>query len=306
VYVADYGNHTIRQVTTAGVVTTLAGTGGNSGTNDGTGTAARFYYPYSVAADSAANIYVADTQNHTIRKVTSSGVVTTFAGSPGISGTNDGIGSAAQFNAPRGVAVDSAGNLYVGDTFNATIRKVSSAGVVTTLAGTARLYGNVDGTGAGARFRYPYGVSVDNVGNVYVADYGNHLIRRMTSTGTVTTIGGAAGMIGSADGVGSAAIFAHPWGIAVDRAGCLNVADSGNHRITKGVPVPTLTIAPVAGGVVVSWPSPSTGFVLQQNANLGGPLGWQASSHIITDDGVAKHITVAQPTESLFFRLRGN
>ena len=140
--------------------TTIAGMSAN-GSVDGTGSAARFCYPFGVAADASGNVYVADTYNYTIRKVTAAGVVTTLAGSAGISGTNDGTGSEAHFNSPQGVAVDSAGNLFVADTSNNTIRKVTPAGVVTTLAGLAGSSGTLDGTGSAARFKLPYGEAVD-------------------------------------------------------------------------------------------------------------------------------------------------
>src|SRR5438105_4705054 len=137
---------------------------GNAPGGDGTGSQAGFYQPYGVAADSAGNVYVADTQNHTIRKITPAGVVTTLAGAVAVTGSADGTGSAALFNAPSGIAVDSAGNLYVADTYNFTIRKITSAGVVTTLAGTAGSAGRADGAGNGAQFYYPYGVAVDSGG----------------------------------------------------------------------------------------------------------------------------------------------
>jgi hypothetical protein len=156
-------------------VTTLAGLAGNSGSTDGIGSAARFGAgiggPTGVAVDSAGNVYVADTENHTIRKVTPLGAVTTLAGLAGSFGTADGTGSAARFRAPLGVAVDRANNVYVADTFNHTIRKMTAAGVVTTLAGLPAFFdGSADGTGSAARFSNPQGVAVDSVGNIYVAD----------------------------------------------------------------------------------------------------------------------------------------
>ena len=155
VYVADTYNHTIRKITPAGVVSTLAGLAGSCGSADGTGANARFYYPYGVAVDSAGNVYVADTDNHTIRKITPGGVVSTLAGLAGSSGSADGTGANARFHYPSGVAVDSAGNVYVADTDNHTIRKITPAGVVSTLAGLAGSYGSADGTGANARFYQP-------------------------------------------------------------------------------------------------------------------------------------------------------
>src|SRR5688500_16983903 len=155
--------------------TTLAGAT-SSGPVDGTGNAARFFTPQGVAVDAAGNVYVADTNNHTIRKITFFGIVTTLAGTAGSSGTTNGTGAAARFNLPRGVAVDTAGNVYVADTSNSAIRKITSAGVVTTLAGGTA--GSVDGTGAAARFLSPNGLAVDATGNVYVADTANHAIRK--------------------------------------------------------------------------------------------------------------------------------
>jgi len=169
---------------------------------DGTGAAARFYEPGGVAVDRAGNIYVTDMRNHTIRKVTTAGVVTTLAGTAGLVGSTDGTGTAARVYEPKDVAIDSAGNVYVADFGNHTIRKVTTAGVVTTLAGTAGLAGSADGTGAAARFNLPRGVAVDGASNVYVADTYNHTIRKVTAAGVVTTLAGTADMAGSAEGTG--------------------------------------------------------------------------------------------------------
>ena len=189
VYVADTGNNTIRKVSAAGMVTTLAGNAEEADSADGNGTAARFREPVGVAVDGKGNLYVADSKNHTIRKVSAAGFVTTLAGRvsapdpyqlhlsrhkthhrPGGAGHTDGTGSAARFDNPSGVAVGRAGNLYVADTDNATNRKVSPDGVVTTLAGSARRTGYADGQGCAARLMFPYGVAVDTTSNLYVAD----------------------------------------------------------------------------------------------------------------------------------------
>src|SRR6185369_2059303 len=165
IYVADTDNHTIRKVTPVGtnwVVTTLAGLAGDPGSVDGTGHEARFDAPYRVAVDNAGNIYVADTFNDAIRKLTAVGtnwVVTTLAGLGGVHGSAEGTGTNATFNGPSSVAVDSAGSVYVADQINHTVRKVTSEGVVTTLAGLAGYGGSLNGTGSVARFNHPDGVA---------------------------------------------------------------------------------------------------------------------------------------------------
>jgi hypothetical protein len=238
VYVAEWVNHSIRKITSAGGVTTLAGPAGFvpvvSGSADGTGSTARFSSPFDVEVDTAGNAYVADYNNQTIRKITSAGVVTTLAGTAGLSGWVDATGSAARFNQPFGVAVDSSGNVYVGE-YNQTIRKITTNAVVTTLAGSGSelVVGSTDGTGSVARFNYPERVAVDSAGNVYIADKVNHTIRKMTSGGTVTTLAGAAGVPGSADGTATAARFNLPVGITVDGSGNIFVADTSNYTIRK-------------------------------------------------------------------------
>ena len=242
IYIADTGNFTIRKVTPAGVVTTLAGLAGNAGTNDATGTSARFYEPEAVAVNAAGTlIYVADTWNHTIRQVLSAGVVTTFAGAPGSFGTNDGSGSSARFNQPQGIAVDAAGNVYVSDTGNETIRKISPAGAVTTLAGSAGNYGTNDGTGSAALFWEPQGLALDGAANIYLADSLNATIRKVTPAGVVTTLAGGAGNFGSADGTGATAHFWQPQSVAVDASTNVYVADSANGTIRKIVPGTAVT-----------------------------------------------------------------
>jgi hypothetical protein len=242
VYVSDTYNHTIRKITSAGVVNTLAGSPGLSGSTDATGSAARFYIPQGVAVDTAGVIYVADRNNHTIRKITTAGVVSTLAGSAGQTGSTDATGSAARFRFPYGVAVDTAGVVYVADTENHTIRKITTAGVVSTLAGFANVFGSTDATGSAARFYLPVGVDVDTAGVVYVADYGNHTIRKITTAGVVSTVAGSALQAGSNNGLGSAARFFRPVDVAVDTAGAVYVADFQNHTIRNTVPSAPATV----------------------------------------------------------------
>jgi hypothetical protein len=232
-YVADTENQTIREITPGGVVTTLAGTPRVTGTSDGTGSAAQFSYPEAIAVDRSGNLYVADTENQTIREIAPGGVVTTLAGTPGVTGTSDGTGSAAQFYYPAGVAVDGSGNVYVADTNNQTIREIAPGGVVTTLAGTPGATGTSDGTGSAAQFNYPFGITVDGSGNLYVADYCNDTIREIAPGGVVTTLAGTPGVIGTADGTGSAAQFNYPMGVTVDGSGNLYVADTINNTIRE-------------------------------------------------------------------------
>lgn len=263
--VADTLNNTIRKISASGSVTTLAGLAGRSSSVDGSGSSARFEDPYAVAVDASGTAYVADATDHSIRKVTAAGVVTTLAGSASQLGSSDGSGAAARFFEPHGIAVDGAGNVFVADTGNNTVRKITAAGVVTTLAGTAGQSGSSDGTGAAARFSNPYGVSVDGSGNVYVSDASNNTIRKITAAGVVTTLAGSPGATGLTNGSGSAARFSVPFDLAADSAGNVYVCDHGNHVIRKVTPagvVSTLAGSGSAGnsdgsGTAASfrWPS---------------------------------------------------
>lgn len=232
-YVADAENHTIRKITAGGEVTTLAGAAGTKGSTDGQGAAARFNLPHSVAVAADGTVYVADTFNHTIRKISSAGAVTTLAGTAGRKGSANGPGSVARFYHPSGVAVDAQGTLYVADNGNQTIRKITPDGIVTTLAGTAGGKGATDGPGSEARFRFPTGLAVDARGTLYVADFLNATIRKVTPTGVVTTLAGAGLHLSHADGPGSDARFEGPTGVAVDAQGTLYITDGTTLRMVK-------------------------------------------------------------------------
>ena len=241
VYVADTGNQLIRKISPEGVVTTWAGSvtydsygyPGVGGFSDGTGTAARFNSPQGVAVDSVGTVYVADSGNRRIRKISPEGVVTTLAGS-GVEGFADGTGAAAQFSYPRGVAVDSSGTVYVADSGNALIRKITTAGVVTTLASSG-VAGYADGTGAAAQFSGPQGVAVDASGTVYIGDGDNNRIRKISPEGVVTTLAGPGG------GIFGGAQFDGLRGVAVDSVGTVYVADLYNYRIRKISPEGVVT-----------------------------------------------------------------
>ncbi|MDR6854658.1 NHL repeat-containing protein [Variovorax guangxiensis] len=229
VYVADNLNHKIRKITPAGVVTTLAGSG-TAGSADGPGTTAQFNYPGGIAIDASGNVYVAN--DNTIRKITSNGVVTTLAGST-TSGSTDGAGPVARFNGPYSLTVDTSGNVYVADTVNHMIRKITPAGVVTRFAESGTT-GSADGASENAQFNFPSSVAVDISGNVYVAELGNNAIRKITPAGAVTTLAGS-GRPGFADGIGASAQFDNPWDVELDASGNLYIATY--HAIRKITPV---------------------------------------------------------------------
>jgi len=224
-YVSSAANNSIMQVKTDGTVSVFAGNGGTS-YMDGTGTAAGFHYPYGITIDVNGNLYVADSQNSVIRKITIPGaVVTTFAGS-GIASFADGTGRLASFNLVDNVYYDASGVFYCGDTFNNRIRKIMLTGTVTTIAGSGAR-GYQDGPAASATFSNPGTTATDAAGNIYVADAGNFVIRKIDKNGIVSTLAGT-GTFGSVDGIGKAASFGNFYGLNVDPSGIMYVTDFGN------------------------------------------------------------------------------
>lgn len=282
-FVADTGNSLIRKITPGGMVSTMAGSPANQGYRDGAGMDAWFNAPVSLALDGMGNMFVADTGNSVIRQISPAGMVTTMAGVAGSQGGSDGMGAAARFNHPAGVAMDRAGVLYVADTFNHTIRKVTPAGVVSTWVGLMGVSGSADGSGSNALFNQPMGLTFDAAGNLYVADAGNASIRSVTPAGMVRTLAGLSSMTGLMDGVGAGAWFNLPKDVKFDGANGFFVADFSNAEIrkvsTQGA-VSTLAISQISapsgsgpgsssGTGAVTTPAPANG----AGGSGGGAVG---------------------------------
>jgi len=249
-YVADESNHAIRKVSPTGLATTLAGNLGVAGNAVGTGATATFRCPKGVAVDASGNVYVADAKNHTIRMVTSGGAAITIAGglAPAANGLVNGAGTAARFDTPSAVALDTAGNVIVADTVNNAIRRIANdaAKTVTTVATFTYTAASPAGTtgvdAACTTARGVVGVAVDGANNIYVADNRAHVIRMITPGGAVSVLAGTAGTVGSSDATGAAAAFNSPYHL-VSSGSNLYVADFGNHVIRK---------VTTAGGVVTT------------------------------------------------------
>lgn len=223
VIVVDADGNVVIKISASGSIAALANPPGE----------AAFSTPTSAAVDGAGNVFITNNGNATILKIAASGAASVFAGQTKATGSADGAGSAALFTTPRGISIDGKDNLYVADEGNCNIRKITPDGVVTTLAGVAGKTGSADGAGTTATFAGPRALAADAGGTVYVADTDNHCIRKITPAGMVTTLAGLAGEAGLADGAASAARFAEPRGIAVDTAGNIYVADSGNSAIRQ-------------------------------------------------------------------------
>jgi len=243
-YVTDSQQHIVMQVSRTGnnwVVTTIAGQKGSPGNVDGDASVSKFWNPSGIAVDSNTNLYVADHNANTIRKLVpspSGWIVSTVAGRATTSGTNDGIGTNALFGYPSGITVDGEGNLYVTDSGYNTVRRIDTNGLVKTIAGVASAVspGSNDGMGTQAKFNAPYGIAVDSIGNLYVADQGNSTIRKIATNRMVSTLAGNPAKLGTTNGLGRLSLFNNPTGIVVDGAFQLYVTDTQNNTIRAGTP----------------------------------------------------------------------
>jgi sugar lactone lactonase YvrE len=299
-YVAESAGNDIRRIGTDGSITMFAGAADQSaGTADGAGTAAKFSQPTAEALGVDGSIYLTDTANNTVRKVTSAGVVTTLAGTAGASGSADGKGATARFNTPLGIAFGSDGALYVADAGNHTIRRLALDGTVTTIAGTAGTSGSTDGNGAAASFGDLEGLVGDSSGNLYIADMSNNKIRKSTLAGSVTTVAGNGGTTAS-DGIGTAAGIPFPGGLALSNGNLFIAALAGtlgggeNLGQVRQIHLADGTVTTIAGIATVAQDLASSfiadGLKTQSVFSFGGepvsnPIGSNPSAIAIAGDG---------------------
>ena len=346
IYVADSGNFVVRKVTASGVVTTIAGQAGQLGSVDGSATSAKFGFIRGITTDLAGNIYVTDTTyntvrkispssgtwivstivssaaglnnplaiaydtysgnlfvsdagNYVIRKITNSGIMSTFAGTLGSLGGIDGVPGKATFGSPSGIAADGNGNIYCVDSPDSTLRKISSLGTASTVGGYIGAIGLLDGplNNTTAQFSQPYGLAIDSKGNIYITDQANlTVIRQVTSSGIVSTLAGAVGSAGRADGTGANANFNQPHGLAVDPNGIIYVADTYSSTIRKlvsasstPIPIPVLATAAITGTVGTSInaytlfaTNSPTNFALANGSQLPAGINLNNTSGLLT------------------------
>ena len=327
IYVADANNNAIRKVTPIGtnwVVTTLVGAGRmDPGHADGLNTNATFNGPYGIAIDAATNLYVADTFNHIIRRVSHVGanwVVTTLAGPTlaGLAPTNgfaDGSNGVARFNLPIGIKVDAATNIYVADYANHAIRKIRPVGtnwVVSTIAGLGTVSGSADGTNATARFYFPQGLVLDSATNIYVTDSGNYTLRKVSPQGTnwvVSTLAGTVGTRGTSDGTN--ALFINPWGIALDTTTNLYVTDNVDQS-NVAFKAETLRFGMLSwllygfsssGHMILSWPTNASGYFVESSSNLAPGSVWLPLTNGVVVSGTNSYLTNGLNLPAAFYRL---
>ena len=279
-YIADSSNHRIRRVDSSGTITTVAGGGSADGDNV-PAVQARLSRPSGVVLDGAGNLYIADTSNHRIRRVDSSGTITTVAGTGerGFGG-DGGPAVQAQLASPFGVAVDSAGNLFIADTLNSRIRRLDTKGTITTVAGTGEeSFGGDGGPALQAQLARPIGIALDGSGNIYLASVFNQRIRRVDSSGTITTVAGTGTSGFNGDrGPAVRAQLDNPEGVAVDGAGNLYIADRTNNRIRRVDASGTITT--IAGGSVSADGDPADQAQLNNPSGVGSTVPATSTSPI--------------------------
>lgn len=294
-YVSDQTFNIIRKITGGNIINTIAGYS-TSGVDDGLGSLARFNSPQFMVKDSSGNFYVTDNGSHTIRKITPRGLVSTFAGQPGVSGSANGTGSAATFNSPTGITIDSSGNLFVADSLNFVIRKITPAGVVTTFAGTVGASGNTNNTGAAARFSGLKGMVIDSSNVIYAID--SNAIRKITSGAVVTTFAGSTGSSGSTNNTGTLARFYIPTGLTIDPANNnLYVVDSYNQTIRKVTSAAVVTT--IAGTPGVQGSNDGSGAAAQFYFPIG--ITFAKNNLYVTDrfNYILRKITLAGVTSTV-------
>jgi streptogramin lyase len=253
VFVADYVNSVVRKLGTDGQVTLVAGQVEQRDARNGPALQARFYSPECVAVAADGTLFVTDSGSNTVRRIARDGMVSTLAGKLEVEGFADGPGAKARFNHPVGLGVNAQGVVYVADAYNSTVRRISVRGEVSTLAGVPGDAGWRDGAGTKARFNTPVGLTLDGQGNVFVSEYFNNVIRKITPAGKVSTFAGQPGKGGFADGGAADALFLHPQTLSFAPDGSLIVADTGNNRVRRIAPDGTVsTLAGNGDGEKVS------------------------------------------------------
>jgi sugar lactone lactonase YvrE len=318
-FIADSANHRIRKVDTNGIITTVAGNGstGYSGDNVAA-TNTSLYYPTGVAVDGAGNLFIADSANNRIRKVNTNGIITIVAGNGGMGYSGDnGAATNASIHSPAGVAVDGAGNLFIADLYNNRIRKVNTNGIITTVAGTgSRGCSGDNGAATNAWLDFPIGVAVDRAGNLFIADFYNHRIRKVDGNGIITTIAGNG--VPSFSGDGNAAVDAslfHPSGVTMDGFDNLFIADQQNLRIRKvyswPATSPVLTLRNISTNSIGSYSvviSDSTGSVTSSVAALNMPayVASQPTGRTVWQGASASFASAAGGSQPLSYQWSWN
>ena len=277
-YIADLEDSLVRKVTPDGTISTVAGTLAFGG-DGGPATEAQLSMPWSATLDAAGNMYVADAYNHRVRKIDTTGVISTYAGT-GREATNMNSGVATQVNIgrPNGLAIDAAGNLYMADNWKCRIDRIAPDGTLTLIAGGSGGYSGDGYAATLARLQDPEGLALDQAGNLYVADNGNYVVRRISPDGTITTYAGTGSAGAGADGIpATQSALGKPWGLAVDAAGDLYIADYDSSRVRKVDPSGIITTVagnghagtPTNGKPATSQPvSEPTGVAVDSGGNL--------------------------------------